>query len=58
MIIADVWKTAPFMALLLLAGLQVIPGDVYEAAMVDGATAWQRFTASHCRCSCRRSWSR
>jgi multiple sugar transport system permease protein len=44
MIIADVWKTAPFMALLLLAGLQVIPDDIYEAARVDGATAWQRFT--------------
>ena len=44
MIIADVWKTAPFMALLLLAGLQVIPGDVYEAAKVDGASAWQRFS--------------
>src|SRR4051794_27888503 len=44
MIIADTWKTAPFMALLLLAGLQVIPGDIYEAAKVDGATAWQRFT--------------
>jgi multiple sugar transport system permease protein len=43
MIFADVWKTAPFMALLLLAGLQVIPGEVYEAAKVDGATAWQRF---------------
>ena len=43
-IFADVWKTAPFMALLLLAGLQVIPEDVYEAARVDGATAWQRFT--------------
>jgi trehalose/maltose transport system permease protein len=43
MIIADVWKTAPFMALLLLAGLQVIPGEIYEAAKVDGATAWQRF---------------
>jgi len=43
MIFADVWKTAPFMALLLLAGLQVIPGDVYDAAKVDGATAWQRF---------------
>ena len=43
MIIADVWKTAPFMALLLLAGLQVIPNDVYDAAKVDGATAWQRF---------------
>ena len=44
MIVADVWKTAPFMALLLLAGLQVISEDVYEAAKVDGATAWQRFT--------------
>jgi multiple sugar transport system permease protein len=44
MIFADVWKTAPFMALLLLAGLQVIPDDIYEAAKVDGATAWQRFT--------------
>src|SRR5215208_7624244 len=44
MIFADTWKTAPFMALLLLAGLQVIPDDIYEAARVDGATAWQRFT--------------
>lgn len=43
MILADVWKTAPFMALLLLAGLQVIPGDLYEAAKIDGATTWQRF---------------
>ena len=43
MILADVWKTAPFMALLLLAGLQVIPGEIYEAAKVDGATTWQRF---------------
>jgi multiple sugar transport system permease protein len=43
MIFADVWKTAPFMALLLLAGLQVIPSEVYEAAKVDGANAWQRF---------------
>src|SRR5919199_5754476 len=42
-IIADVWKTAPFMALLILAGLQVIPGEIYEAAKVDGATRWQRF---------------
>jgi multiple sugar transport system permease protein len=42
-IIADVWKTAPFMALLILAGLQVIPGDIYEAAEMDGATTWQRF---------------
>jgi multiple sugar transport system permease protein len=43
MILADTWKTAPFMALLLLAGLQVIPSEIYEAARVDGATAWQRF---------------
>jgi multiple sugar transport system permease protein len=43
-IIADVWKTTPFIALLILAGLQIIPEDVYEAAKVDGATKWQRFT--------------
>ncbi|MEO7077630.1 MAG: sugar ABC transporter permease, partial [Rhodococcus sp. (in: high G+C Gram-positive bacteria)] len=43
-IIADVWKTTPFMALLILAGLQMIPADVYEAARVDGASAWQRLT--------------
>jgi multiple sugar transport system permease protein len=43
MIIADVWKAAPFMALLLLAGLQVIPNEIYEAARVDGASVWQRF---------------
>jgi multiple sugar transport system permease protein len=42
-IIADTWKTTPFMALLILAGLQMIPADVYEAAKVDGTTAWQRF---------------
>ena len=43
-IIADVWKTTPFMALLILAGLQLIPDEVYEAAKVDGASTWQRFT--------------
>jgi ABC-type sugar transport system permease subunit len=42
-IIADVWKNTPFMALLLLAGLQVIPNEVYEAANVDGATRFQQF---------------
>src|SRR3954451_21730403 len=42
-IIADVWKTSPFMALLILAGLQVIPGEIYEAAKVDGASTMQRF---------------
>ncbi len=39
----DIWKTTPFVALLLLAGLQVIPGDIYEAARVDGASAVQQF---------------
>ncbi|TMK61716.1 MAG: sugar ABC transporter permease [Actinobacteria bacterium] len=39
----DIWKTTPFVALLLLAGLQVIPGELYEAARVDGASAWQQF---------------
>ena len=43
-IIADVWKTTPFMALLILAGLQMIDRDLYEAARVDGANAWQSFT--------------
>ncbi|TDD55640.1 carbohydrate ABC transporter permease [Saccharopolyspora elongata] len=42
-IVADVWKTAPFVALLVLAGLQVIPADVYEAADLDGAGRWQTF---------------
>jgi ABC-type sugar transport system permease subunit len=42
-IIIDVWKTTPFMALLLLAGLQVIPSDIYEAAGVDGSNRWQSF---------------
>ena len=39
----DIWKTTPFVALLLLAGLQVIPRDLYEAASVDGAGALQQF---------------
>lgn len=42
-IIIDVWKTTPFMALLILAGLQLIPGEVYEAARVDGASTWKSF---------------
>ncbi len=43
LIAIDVWKTTPFMALILLAGLQVIPGEIYEAAQVDGATGVRRF---------------
>jgi trehalose/maltose transport system permease protein len=39
----DIWKTTPFVALLLLAGLQVIPQDLYEAARVDGANVLQQF---------------
>ncbi len=42
-IIADVWKTTPFMALLLLAGLQTIPNSLAEASVIDGANAWQQF---------------
>jgi ABC-type sugar transport system permease subunit len=42
-ILADVWKTTPFVALLLLAGLQNIDRSLYEAARIDGATAWRQF---------------
>jgi multiple sugar transport system permease protein len=42
-ILAEVWKTTPFMALLLLAGLALVPDELLRAAKVDGATAWQRF---------------
>ncbi len=41
-IATEVWKTTPFVALLLLAGLTLVPGDLIRAARVDGATAWQR----------------
>lgn len=44
-IMVDVWKTAPFMALLLLAGLQTIPSDLYESTAVDGANNFQQFFA-------------
>jgi multiple sugar transport system permease protein len=43
-ILAEIWKTTPFMALLLMAGLSLVPEDLLKAAKVDGATAWQRFT--------------
>ncbi|WP_043631853.1 carbohydrate ABC transporter permease [Nonomuraea candida] len=42
-VVADVWKTSPFVGLLVLAGLQIIPAEVYEAARVDGATPRQTF---------------
>lgn len=40
-VIADTWKTAPFIGLLVLAGMQTIPAEVYEAARLDGATGWK-----------------
>jgi ABC-type sugar transport system permease subunit len=42
-LIADAWRNTPFIAIVLLAGLQVIPSDIYEAAKIDGANAWQTF---------------
>ncbi|MCL7489295.1 MAG: sugar ABC transporter permease [Desulfobulbaceae bacterium] len=43
-ILTEIWKTTPFMSLLLLAGLTLVPRDILKAAQVDGANAWQRFT--------------
>ncbi|HEX6683381.1 MAG TPA: sugar ABC transporter permease [Candidatus Limnocylindrales bacterium] len=43
-ILAEIWKTTPFMALLLMAGLALVPEDLLKAAQMDGATWWQRFT--------------
>lgn len=43
-ILAEVWKTTPFMALLLLAGLALVPDDLLKAAQVDGANSWTRLT--------------
>ncbi len=43
MVAIDVWKTTPFMTLLVLAGLQLIPASIYEAANVDGASKWRQF---------------
>jgi trehalose/maltose transport system permease protein len=42
-IISEIWKTTPFMALLLLGGLALVPDEIHEAAKVDGASTWQRF---------------
>jgi len=43
LIVADVWKTTPFVSILLLAGLQTIPADLYEAHSLEGASPWQSF---------------
>ena len=45
LVLADAWKTTPFVAVLLLAGLQTIDRELYEAAAVDGAGGWRQFTA-------------
>ncbi|MEE3917707.1 ABC transporter permease subunit [Micromonospora sp. BRA006-A] len=42
--LAEIWKTTPFMALLLMAGLALVPEDLAQGGSTDGATAWQRFT--------------
>src|SRR5271166_362563 len=43
LMIADIWKTTPFVAIIVLAGLVMLPGDVYEAAEVDGSSGWSTF---------------
>jgi multiple sugar transport system permease protein len=43
LMIADIWKTTPFVAIIVLAGLIIIPGDLYEAAEVDGSSGWSTF---------------
>ncbi|MDA8322281.1 MAG: sugar ABC transporter permease [Actinomycetota bacterium] len=43
MMVADIWKTTPFVAIIVLAGLVMLPGDVYEAAEMDGASGWTTF---------------
>lgn len=43
LIIADVWKTTPFVAIIILAGLSAIPPEIYQSSIIDGASSWQRF---------------
>ncbi len=43
LMIADIWKTTPFVAIIVLAGLVMLPGDIYEAAEVDGSSSWSTF---------------
>lgn len=42
-VIADTWKTSPYMSLMLLSGIQTIPVELYESASIDGANAWNKF---------------
>ena len=43
LVVADVWKTTPFVAIIVLAGLSAIPQEMYKASIIDGANSWQRF---------------
>jgi trehalose/maltose transport system permease protein len=43
LVIADVWKTTPFVAIIILAGLSTIPLEIYQSSIIDGASSWQRF---------------
>lgn len=43
LVIADVWKTTPFVAIIILAGLSAIPLEIYQSSIIDGANSWQRF---------------
>jgi multiple sugar transport system permease protein len=43
LMVADIWKTTPFVAIIVLAGLVLLPGDIYEAAEVDGSSGWSTF---------------
>jgi multiple sugar transport system permease protein len=43
LMIADIWKTTPFVAIIVLSGLMMLPGDIYEAAEVDGSSGWSTF---------------
>ena len=48
---AVIWQGAPFWTMTFLAGLQSIPGELYEAAEIDGATTFKSFSTSRCRAS-------
>ncbi len=43
MMVADIWKTTPFVAVIVVAGLVMLPGEIFEAASVDGASGWTTF---------------
>ena len=56
--VVHVWGVLPLVSLILIAGLQSIPEEVYNASAVDGAAAWRQFRYITCRCCARRSRSR